>query len=260
MEAAMRLRSPAPIFVSVVSMLAGSYCAPAAAQIEFAKSSIRIVPASETSEATPHQPPAMKFGPRPTPGPRPLASSVRAAEYTTADDDLPPEPVSQTAPAKNYPVQQADFVAPPPQRPLIHAPIPARAPSMVSVYSSAAAQNTLNKMPRPAPIQIRNATTAPPKLTRGKPFQSVQSEPVISPYMNLYRTDTDANSLPNYLTMVRPQFEQQQASRQQTAEIQKLRAQLQSSSGGASGTPSAASMTAHAHYMDTAQFYRGTRR
>jgi hypothetical protein len=129
---------------------------------------------------------------------------------------------------------------------------------MVNVYSSAAAQATLSKLPHPAPIQPRATTTAPPKQMRGKPFQDVQSEPVISPYMNLYRNDFNATSLPNYLTMVRPQLEQQQANRQQAAEIQKLRGQLQNPSGN--GIPNSASMTAHAHYMDTAQFYRGTRR
>lgn len=256
----MRLRSPSHIIVSVISLVAGSYCAPAAAQIDFAKSSIRIVPPSEASESLPHRTPPMKFSALPTPGPMPVARPVRPASDTTVDEDLPPAPVSQAAPANGYPVQQADFVAPPPQSQLIHASIPAHAPSTVNVYSSAAAQNTLSKMPRPAPIQTRSTTTAPPKPVRGKPFQEVQSEPVISPYMNLYRNDTTAPTLPNYLTMVRPQMEQQQSSRQQTAELQKLRAQLQSYSGGGSNSPNSASMTAHAHYMDTAQFYRGTRR
>jgi hypothetical protein len=258
MEAAMRLRSPSHI-VSVISLVAGSYCTPAAAQIEFAKSSIRIVDSSEASEAQPHRTPPMKFGALPMPGPMPVARPVRPASNTTVDEDLPPAPapVAEAAPAKQYAVRQADFVAPPPQRPLI----PARAPSTVNVYSTAAAQSTLSKMPGPAPIQIRSTTTAPPKPMRGKPFQEVQAEPVVSPYMNLYRNDTSAPTLPNYLTMVRPQLEQQQSSRQQTAELQKLRAQLQSySGGGGSGSPSSASMTAHAHYMDTAQFYRGTRR
>src|SRR6188768_2975495 len=139
MEAAMRLRSPSHILVSVVSLVAGLYCAPAAAQIEFAKSSIRIVPASESSESAPHRAPPMKFSALPMPGPMPIARPVRPAADTTVDEDLPPAPAIQATPANAYPVQQADFVAPPPQRPLIHAPTRARAPSTVNVYSSAAA-------------------------------------------------------------------------------------------------------------------------
>ena len=254
MEAAMRLRSPSHIIFAVVSLAAATYSSRATAQIEFAKSTIRIVPASAVAEkpATP-----VRIVAEPMASPKPVVKPLPEAE---AIKQIAVPPVEHTVPAKQYPVRQADFVTAPTPRPLIHAPLPARAPSMVNVYSSAAAQSTLSKMPRPAPIQARATTTAPPKPVRGKPFQSVQSEPVISPYMNLYRSDDSATSLPNYLTVVRPQLEQQQANRQQAAEIQKLRGQLQNLSGGGSGMPNSGSMTVHAHYMDTAQFYGGTRR
>jgi hypothetical protein len=251
----MRLRSPSHIVFAVVSLAAAAHCSRATAQIEFAQSTIRVVPTSEV----PQQPAPVRIAAKPTPGPRPVAMPVSQPDYVT-DDAPPPVPRSavETAPAKQYPVRQAGYLdAPAPQR-LVHAPVPAHAPSIVNVYSSAAAQSTLSKMPRPAPIQARATTTAPPKHVRGKPFEAVQSEPVISPYMNLYRNDDSATSLPSYLTIVRPQLEQQQANRQQAAEIQRLRGQLQNLSGG--GMPNSSSMTAHAHYMDTAQFYRGTRR
>ncbi|HEX3599926.1 MAG TPA: hypothetical protein VHU84_07270, partial [Lacipirellulaceae bacterium] len=123
----------------------------------------------------------------------------------------------------------------------------------------------LNKMPHPMPVQaaaIPTPTSAAAARLRGKPFQSVQSEPAISPYLNLYRNDAGQNQLLNYYTLVRPQLEQQEANKRQTAEMQKLRAQVQNGSqrGGvqqASATDvSNEGMTVPAHYMDTAQFYK----
>jgi hypothetical protein len=253
MEAAMRLRSPSHIIFVVVLFVAESHSSRAVAQIEFAKSTIRIVP---TTEAAPTPQPVAKPAVRPRTVPQPIQqpSSFKPVVQASAAADVKAEP------AKRYPVRQADFVAPIAARPVVQAPpsAPVRAPSIVNVYSSSNAQSTLGKMPRPAPVHRSATTTAPPKPLRGKPFQDVQSEPVISPYMNLYRNDVNAPTLSNYLTMVRPQIEQQQVSRQQTAEIQKLRGQLQNLSGGSA--PNSGSMSAHAHYMDTAQFYRGVRR
>ena len=100
---------------------------------------------------------------------------------------------------------------------------------------------------------------AQPKRQQGKPFQSVQSQPAISPYLNLYRNDANANSLPNYFAYVRPQLEQIEANRQQAAELQKLRGQVQNMSSGGGGQQST-SMSTSARYMDTAQFYRGMKR
>jgi hypothetical protein len=129
----------------------------------------------------------------------------------------------------------------------------------VNVYASASAQATLNKMPRPAPLE-RRATTAPGK-PHGKPFQGAEPEAAVSPYLNMYRGDGGSAVLPDYFTLVRPQLQQQEAARQQQLEMKKLRTQLQNlSATGGGAAPNSASMTAHAHYMDTAQFYRGTRR
>jgi hypothetical protein len=64
----------------------------------------------------------------------------------------------------------------------------------------------------------------------------------------------------NYFAFVRPQLEQQEAGRQQQREIQQLRSQVQKmSSGGGSGMQSM-NQNGAAHYMDTAQFYRGLQR
>jgi hypothetical protein len=133
-------------------------------------------------------------------------------------------------------------------------------PSLVNVYASANAQATLSRMPRPMTVTPRpKAPPAPAVRQRGKPFQAVPSQPAISPYLNMYRRDVDANNLPNYFAFVRPQMEQQEANRQQAAELQKLRGQLQSLSA-TSGPPNSANMAAHARYMDTGQYFGGVKR
>jgi hypothetical protein len=137
------------------------------------------------------------------------------------------------------------------------APVAPRAPVVINVRTSANAQANLNRIPRPAPVQSQGA--ALPARLPGKPFQGAQFEPAVSPYLNMYRRDVDSNNLPNYFAFVRPQLDQQEAHRQQTAEMQKLRAQIQSLSTGG-GVPNSANMSSHARYMDTGQFYRGLRR
>ena len=63
----------------------------------------------------------------------------------------------------------------------------------------------------------------------------------------------------NYLAFVRPQMEQAESGRQQQREIQQLRSQLQKMSSNGTGSQST-NPNAAAHYMDTAQFYRGLQR
>jgi hypothetical protein len=137
-----------------------------------------------------------------------------------------------------------------------------RSRPLINPYAnSAAAQAAMSKMPRPMPVQsIPNAQQS---HMRGKPFNAVQSEPAISPYMNLYRSDPSGqNQLLNYYTLVRPQMDQIDANKKQAADMQKLRNQVLNASQhpaqgqGATGDPSEDGMTVSAHYMDTAQFYR----
>lgn len=59
---------------------------------------------------------------------------------------------------------------------------------------------------------IRSAYGVPaPAL---KPFSTVQSQPTVSPYLNLFRNDLNGNNSLNYSTLVRPQLQQQQTNDQ----------------------------------------------
>jgi hypothetical protein len=64
----------------------------------------------------------------------------------------------------------------------------------------------------------------------------------------------------NYFAFVRPQLEQAESGRQQQREIQQLRNQLQKMSSTGTGSQSSPNPNSAAHYMDTAQFYRGLQR
>ena len=125
-------------------------------------------------------------------------------------------------------------------------------------YASPEAKSTLSQMPGPTPVQ-----SAPHLQTTrrgGKPFQAIQAQPTISPYMYLNAGTSTASPMTNYFAFVRPQLEQAESGRQQQREIQQLRTQLQKMSSTGTGSQSSTNSGTAAHYMDTAQFYRGLQR
>jgi hypothetical protein len=183
---------------------------------------------------------------------------------TTASQDPPPaieqSPSASTTPqANDQPPRAAPPITGPSSAPARAEQPPINRPRMpAGFYPSEAARAVLSQMPGPVPVQ--SAPRPQPTHRGGKPFQAVPTQPAISPYLYLNAGTTNASPMTNYFAFVRPQLDQQESSRQQQREIQQLRSQLQkvSSAGGApqqSGAPSAA-----AHYMDTAQFYRGLQR
>ena len=250
----MRLRSISSIVVVVWSVVMAAPGSRAVAQIELAQFDDSNHVPDRASRRRPNlRPRRVRNNPcdnrrrlRRTPL---RAMSRRPPSRTTA-------PVR--APVRHYDVRPANFVAPTTAPSLPQPQMTSRAPSLAGVYAGTSAQATLSKMPGPTPVQPKPA--AQPTRRRGKPFQSVQSEPAISPYMNLYRTDANASNLPNYFAFVRPQLDQIEANRQQAAELQKLRGQLQNISSAGAGIPQSPSMSTSARYMDTAQFYGGMQR
>jgi hypothetical protein len=122
-------------------------------------------------------------------------------------------------------------------------------------------QQVTGQFPRRAAIQ---PNPRPTMRRYSKPFETAEHEPTISPYLNLDRDDSDAQDIPNYLTMVLPQLEQMQMNRNQQREIHQLRGQLQSMSSNAGALPAhgvnrSAGIGSSARFMDTAQFYNGLR-
>jgi hypothetical protein len=164
------------------------------------------------------------------------------------------------------PIRQSDQSANQPVRslapPIVHTPV--EPPSInrtrmpAGFYASPEARSTLNQLPGPAPVQ--SAPRLQANRRGGKPFQAVQMQPTVSPYLYLNAGSNASNQMTNYFAFVRPQMEQIEAGRQQQREIQQLRTQVQKMSVNGTGRPSSPDSNAAAHYMDTAQFYRGLQR
>jgi hypothetical protein len=190
-----------------------------------------------------------------------LASAVEPIRETKASESTP-----QVETRPSYYAAPAEYISQPEVSPSFqgsvsttsYAPIAQPAvsrPRMPAEFSpSASARAILSQMPGPVPVQ-----PAPPaQATRrgGKPFESVQSQPTISPYLYLNAGTNNASPMTNYFAFVRPQLDQQEANRQQQREIQQLRAQMQKMSSTGGGLQQSANPNVAAHFMDTAQFYR----
>ncbi len=103
----------------------------------------------------------------------------------------------------------------------------------------------------------QSAATVAQRGVATKPFNTVVNEPVISPYMNLYR-EQSAVDVPNYQLFVRPQQEQLEANRRQQTAVGNLQRQIQQTSYNAPATGRPYSTAAR--YGDTRQYYGGFNR
>lgn len=203
----------------------------------------------------------------------PTGSTIRLTSAT--------EPVSETTShdsnsQSNQPVAEQHQAVPPIQQSeqSVNQPVRSLAPQIVHTpvespsinrtrmpagfYASPEARQTLNQLPGPAPVQ--SAPRLQANRRGGKPFQAIQMQPTVSPYLYLNAGSNTSSQMTNYFAFVRPQMEQMEAGRQQQREIQQLRTQVQKMSANGTGTQSSPNTNAAAHYMDTAQFYRGLQR
>jgi hypothetical protein len=154
-------------------------------------------------------------------------------------------------------------------RPFIPTRVAARTPADAHVtqpryapgyFGGGASRASLSQLPRRRAIQ-----PAPPQPMRAptKPFETVYREPTISPYLNLYREEDDAQGAPNYHTFVRPYQQQIETNRLQQRELQRLRGQVHGLSTTIAtpqhGDASLPATGTRSRYMDTAQFYGGRR-
>ncbi len=203
-----------------------------------------------------------------SPGPSSEAGSWGESElkFELAPTATAATPTHPSTTQRRFPVKPASFDAPAATKPLVPA-TNVRSKSVVGIYTNPSAAATLSKIPRPAPIQQSSAASpaAQAARVRGKPFQTVEAGPTVSPYLNLYRNDTNTNMMSNYYAFVRPQLDQIEANRKQAADMQRLRAQVQNSqpAGGTQPVTYGTNDTGPApvaRFGDTAQFYQRTRR
>ena len=192
-----------------------------------------------------------------------LTSASEPARDSSADDsnaqsNQPAVEQRQAAPPIQQSEQPVDQSVRSLAPPIVHTPVEAPAMNRTRMpagfYASPEARSTLNQLPGPAPVQ--SAPRVQTTRRGGKPFQAIPTQPTISPYLYLNAGTNTASPMTNYFAFVRPQQEQAESGRQQQREIQQLRSQMQKMSSTGTGSQSANPNSA-AHYMDTAQFYRG---
>jgi hypothetical protein len=68
-------------------------------------------------------------------------------------------------------------------------------------------------------------THQPTQVSDGKPFQDIQRQPTLSPYLALDLVES-STGLPNYTMFVQPQLQQRAANEAQERELQRLRQQV----------------------------------
>jgi hypothetical protein len=174
------------------------------------------------------------------------------------DQDAPPEPISQTVDTQSAeraePINQNDNGGAPASVAPTAAP---RQRMPAGFYPNESVRAALRQAPGRVPIQP--APRLQTKRPGGKPFQSLPTQPSVSPYLYLSAGGNNANLVTNYFGFVRPQLDQMEASRQQQRKIQQLESQMKKMSAAGAGQQAADGPSA-AHYMDTAQFYRGLQR
>lgn len=212
---------------------------------------------------------AFETAPAPTSAPNGEAGSWGESElkFELTPTNTSTTPIHPSTSHRNFPVKPASFNAPVAAKP-VAPPTSTRSRSVVGIYSNPSAAATLGKIPRPAPIQQAPGTSPAAQVAhgRGKPFQSVESGPAVSPYLNLYRNDRNTNMMSNYYAFVRPQLDQIEANRKQAADMQRLQAQLQNSKSAGGGVQPITYGSGDtrpapvARFGDTAQFYQRTRR
>jgi len=212
-------------------------CRRAAAEPDAARSEIRLCSSTQpvresTPAVAPHEP-ALIAGADVAPQPVGVGAGSNGVAQEVGNDAKP----QGAAPSQG----NVTTAAPRPRMP-------------AGFYPNESVRAALSQAPGRVPIQ-----SSPRMTTRrpgGKPFQSIESQPTVSPYLYLNSGGSHANLVTNYFGFVRPQLDQMEAGRQQQREIQQLKNQVKKLSSGSGGGQPVADTPGAAHYMDTAQFYR----
>jgi hypothetical protein len=186
---------------------------------------------------------------------RELTSEGRGAHAATA----PAEPtLAEPTPADQHPPSRVDTAPTMSPRVATRVHMPAVSPMQMPVgfHGVNSARTAFNPLPRRAALQPGPRR---PMQRQAKPFESVESNPTISPYLDLDRDEDDTQSAPTYFMYVRPRLEQIEKNRVQQREIQQLRGQLQNAAYNAGAPTQYEANRSPARFMDTAQFYGGAR-
>ncbi|MDZ4659213.1 MAG: hypothetical protein SH868_16700 [Bythopirellula sp.] len=128
--------------------------------------------------------------------------------------------------------------------------------SRSAAYQTAQYQQSHVDQVNYGPAQQASQTSA------GKPFQEIQRQPTISPYLALDLIES-STGLPNYTMFVQPQLERRAASEAQERELQRLRQQVRVaaargvvSKSGVAGVPTTGSSM---QFMNVGSYFPSAR-
>jgi len=240
----------AAVVVSWAGLIAGAQSGPRywAGDVSFVTQAAYLqeapvdkTPVDKTPEdAMPAPTPRRSDAPEPVDATRDAAGPASASSREDGSASIQPQP-PRAAPT---PPAAEPQLGPAPRQPIRYSgarfmrPTPAVVPRRMQVQLSA-----------PQPVAPRN-----------KPFESAAGRPTISPYLNLFREDTESQVVPDYFTYVRPQLEQQEANLRQQQQLEQIERASQSrpaAVGSQSAGFESASRSLPARFMNTAQFYSG---
>jgi hypothetical protein len=151
-------------------------------------------------------------------------------------------------PVFDAPQQSVTNIATPPAR--VRTILPSAPRFLVRPAFTPAAPTMPGRMSA-APRTARLARRSP------KPFENIEHEPTISPYL-LDREEDDFDDIPTYLTFIRPRFEQIHTNRLQQRALHRLDGQVQNISLGSGVVPQSNRAGGVAdRFMNTGQFFGG---
>lgn len=132
------------------------------------------------------------------------------------------------------------------------------AQNALNYFGGQSARQTLRQMPRQRRFVPQGGETGRADA-RTKPYTGAAPEPTISPYLNLFRDETD-QALPNYHTFVQPQKRQLEYNRMQQRQLQSLNRQVQRTAFQQPNTGAVPPTGLQSRFGDTGQYYSGWQR
>jgi hypothetical protein len=127
-------------------------------------------------------------------------------------------------------------------------------------------QAPASPLPRKMPSMPRSRTTEffrsralsyGTPVSMDKPFSGHQADPVLSPYMDLFRTDNSLGTVDNYNQYVRPKLQQQARNRQLNRQVRGLQSTTQRQGSALRQSQQLQGLSAPQYYQNYGGYYPG---
>jgi hypothetical protein len=124
------------------------------------------------------------------------------------------------------------------------------------------ANRQLNTEVPSQPIAIKQQVRQPLQTSGVKPFENIQRQPTLSPYLGLDAVPESSTSLPNWHLFVQPQMQQRNSAESQARELIRMRQQMRAgrvhvaSQNSSPGIPTTGSSS---QFMNVGGYFPGLR-